>query len=226
WYGNVVTVPEAPRMGSRPYATGLTVEPAGPQDEPAWIAGARFDNCYLGVRTEQRPGRERARTVAADVGVRATRQLAVDYSGKSGAPVLVAVADRLQGTQGDNTWQFCTLPEHEVTVNEDGFTIEAADGASLKATFVAPAEPKVTVHKVTIRHEINYHGRHQQRNLPRQVIEVRGGERFFVVMTIQRGEPPRARTASSGPTLRAVVNGRAMQFGPEQLHLGPAAQEP
>ena len=85
WYGNVVVVPEAPMLRA-PLATDLTVSPAG---EMAWLAAARFDNCYLGAAEEKRPDEKKPRRVAADLGIRATRQFAVDYSGACGAPVLV-----------------------------------------------------------------------------------------------------------------------------------------
>ena len=221
WYGNVLVVPEAPMVRS-PLAADMTVSPAG---ESAWIASARFDNCYLGITEQKGPKDKRPRRAATDLGIKATRQFAVDYSGASGAPVLVAVADRLRGTKGKTTWQFCTLPANKVTIDGGGFTVTADSGASLRATMVTPAKPALTVRRVTIRHEVNYHGRHSQTDLARQVVELPGGETYLVVMTIQRGAAPEVRVEGEGSAAKATVGGRVVSFDGNGIGLGSRPQD-
>jgi hypothetical protein len=62
-----------------------------------------------------------------NLGIRAVRSMAVDYSGASGAPCLVAVADRLTGAQGSNTWTLVTEKEHIVTITNNVFVIAATN---------------------------------------------------------------------------------------------------
>lgn len=101
-----------------------------------------------------------------DIGIRATRAMAVDFSGKCGAPALFVIADRFAGTK-DGVWVF-NLPMHvppredgkaqrgrpaaaataspedvpNVTIRPDGFEL-AHKGASLRVTFVSPVGPKI-----------------------------------------------------------------------------------
>jgi len=148
-----------------------------------------------------------------------TRSLAVDYSGQSGAPCLVAVADKVTGTGGTNAWQFCTLAEHKVAVTDTGFTITASNGASLVARVVQPAAASITVTPVTIRHEINYHGKHSQADFKRQVISVGGAEAFLVVMSLQKGAPPPVTITSQGPTTKVRVGEQSIAFDGEKITL-------
>jgi hypothetical protein len=139
------------------------------------------------------------------------RALAVDYSGACGAPCLVAVADTVSGSAGRNVWQLVADKANKVTVSEGRFTIQAGDGASLCGTVVAPEGAKLGTEDVIIVHEINYHGGHKRAPFNRTVITTPGGERFFVVMTIQQGTAPvvEADGAAAGA---AMVGGRRVTF--------------
>jgi hypothetical protein len=195
-YGNVLYVPDAWR---REKSGAATTHFASAPDGSGTVT-ANLDNVYLGAAPDGRK--------SADVGVRGTRSLAVDYSGAGGSPCLVAVADQVSGTKGQNVWQFCTMAEHEVTVQPTGFVVKAANGATLVATVIQPAGPKIAVAPVTIRHENNYHGKHSQSDMKRKVVSVPGGESFFVVMTVQKGAPPEVK-AENG---RATVGKRSLKL--------------
>ncbi|GDY13892.1 hypothetical protein LBMAG53_27700 [Planctomycetota bacterium] len=72
------------------------------------------------------------------------RFLAVDYSGKSGVPVVVVIVDRIDGLDGlQRHWQWM-IPLHlrdGVTYTEHDFTANAGD-ATLRVTFAHPAKPE------------------------------------------------------------------------------------
>lgn len=162
--------------------------------------------------TPVRPG---ART-GYDAGIRGMRSIAVDYSGGSGAPALIAVADRISGTSGTNTWQLVTPVEHKVTADGSGFTIEASNGATLRATVLSPANAKISTVERAFSHESNYHGGHGGMNYTRKIVQVRGGECFFAVMTIQRGRPPECTTTQGV----ATIGRRTVSFDGEKLVFG------
>lgn len=194
-HGNVVFVPEAWQRGKRgAQTTKFESAPDG-----SGIVTANLDDVYLGSANK----------------VTGTRSFAVDYSGKSGAPCLVAVADQVTGSAGSNTWQFCTLPEHKVTVTADGFTIVAGNGASTVARVIQPAAAKITVQPVTIKHEINYHGRHSQADFKRQVINVAGRDTFFVVLTVQPGKAPAVKSVGD----KVTVGGLTLRYDGAQIDL-------
>jgi hypothetical protein len=169
---------------------------------------------YVGVTDEEFTapnGTKGVRKVAKDLGIRAIRSIAVDHTGTSGSPSLVAVADKLTGTNGDETWQFCTPAEHKIAIDGQTFTIAAANGATLRGTVVAPTGAVVTSEDARFTHEINYHARHEQVELKRQIVKVRGAGSFFlVVMTVQRGEAPAvAGDAANGA---AKIGRRTIRF--------------
>ncbi len=158
-----------------------------------------------------------------DLGIRAMRTVSVDHSGASGAPVLMVVADRMTGTKGDEVWQFCTAAGHTVATDATGFTITAADGAVLRGTVILPQHPVLTVAKVRFTHEINYHARHHQTPLDRQVIRLTGsGSQFVVVMTVSRGATPTVQV--NGPT--AIIGGQTVTWDGTALTLGTLATKP
>jgi hypothetical protein len=160
-----------------------------------------------------------------DLGIRGMRSVAVDYSGASGTPALIAVADRITGAAGTNTWQFVTLKEHKVVVDDHGFTVTATNGATLRATVVAPAAPRIRVVPRTFKHESNYHGGHGGMTYTRSVVEIPGGEFFFVVMTIQRDAPPAVRVEGTGADAAVVIGGRTVRFDDAKLVLASDAKQ-
>ncbi len=216
-YGQTVLFPSDPHEGGGEAALTFFE----PRTDGSGVIGIDLNDIYTAGEprhegqaraTPVRPG---ART-GYDTGIRGSRAIAVDYSGLCGAPALIAVADRIGGTAGTNTWQLVTPVEHAVTVGEGGFTIAAPNGATLRATVVAPVGATIATVERGFRHEINYHGGHAQMSYTRKLVEVRGGERFFVVMTVQHGQPPECGLADGSVT----IGGRTVSVRDGNLDLG------
>jgi len=128
--------------------------------------------------------------------IRAVRAFAVDYSGDSGCPALIVIADRFDGP-GEKRWVMHTAGHPHP--DPDGFRIEGPAGASLKATFVQPRQRELRIVPGT----------------QTRTIEVTGGDEFLVALTIQQGPPP--EVALEGSTLRV---GRArIEIGSEHLQI-------
>jgi hypothetical protein len=193
-FGSVVSVPgcKIAQAGTPAPKTGrAALIAANVAADGSGVVDVDLSGCYVGAVEVEVPGQTKKKSEVKDLGIRARRSVAVDYSGAAGVPALMAVADRLTGTKGDETWQFCTAAEHKITTDATGFTITAANGATLRGTVVAPAIPTITVVSAKFSHEANYHGSHDQVWLTRQVIRVQGaGSLFVVVMTVQKGAAP------------------------------------
>jgi hypothetical protein len=158
--------------------------------------------------------------VGYDRGIKGLRAFAVDYSGSSGATALFAIADKLTGSKGENQLHFATEAEHAVELYEDGFGIKAANGASLRATVVAPPQPDLAVIDIVHTHEINYHGEHRSAKFKRKIITVKCADHALVVMTLQRGEAPAVRVKGTGLSATATVGRRTVAFDGQKLLLG------
>jgi len=165
-------------------------------------------------------GRRRPKPV--DAGIRGMRSFAVDYSGASGAPCLVAVVDKVSGTKGDNFWQLCTTRRHTITTRADGFILTAPDGESLNATVAAPRNPRIEAGEFKTGHEANYHGGHFEVHFERRNVDVCGGEYFMVLMTLQRDRAPRVCVEGKGPNATAFVGERIVRFDGEKIALDSA----
>jgi hypothetical protein len=242
-YGSVVVVPGVavtdggrrfdaakypPRRESKPRDAGaVDLVSAALAEDGSGLVTVDVSNAYLGEEIVEAPASDgkpaRKQKTPVDLGIRALRTVAMDHSGASGAPALMAVADVLTGTQGDEVWQFCTAPGHTIATDATGFTITAAEGAVLRGTVVLPQQPVFSVAKVRFTHEINYHARHQQTPLDRQVIRLTGaGSRFVVVMTVSRGAAPAVEI--DGTT--ATVGGQTVIWDGQVLRLGVFAGRP
>jgi len=149
-----------------------------------------LDAVYTVAPTDGRPARLEP---TLDLGIRAQRAWAVDYSGVSGAPVMAVVVDRISGGPA-RRWLLHTQ-ERDVKLRADGFDLRAANGATLHATVIAPAKPRLTV----------------ARGEWTDTVAIDGDGDFFVVMTVQRETAPAVQ--SDGEGLRAVV-----RIGPRVVH--------
>jgi hypothetical protein len=150
-----------------------------------------------------------------DLGIKAVRSFAVDYSGAAGAPCLVAVGDRLTGTHGSNTWVFVTEKQHAVTCQGNTFVIAATNGATLRGTVVRPANAALRIAEHAHVQEINYRGSHNHRRFDTKLIQVAGQDRdqeFLVVMTIQKDQAPVVTVTGSGTSRTATVGKRSVGF--------------
>ena len=178
------------------------------------------------------------RVTPEDIGVRALRSFAVDYSGQSGVPGLFALVDRLSGDH-KKTWALNVpglvapprakdwTPTTKIDVDGNTFTLRRGD-ASLKATFVSP--PNVRIQRVVNKAVTNWVGQlaRGRKMIPYRVfrtgIEAAGpkgteGE-FFVVMTLHRGDGPEVSFDRPGLNARVSVGGQALCFDGERIVVG------
>ncbi len=105
------------------------------------------------------------------------RSFGVDYSQISGADAVFAVTDVFNGDVSHSSFQekvWIMHTEGEVSINQNKFTIKAPSGASLQGIFASPATVKISYEKT------DKGGR----------IKAVGGNQFFVVMSIQKDNPP------------------------------------
>ena len=161
-----------------------------------------------------------------DSGLTGLRAIAVDYSGASGAPCLMAVLDRIAGG-GRKVWMWqVPAPEErrgeapKVAVSGNTFTISYSD-AFLKATVVSPAAARI-VHE-TKRIEIGTarHGFHGEVN--RILVtgaDPKNGE-FLVIVTVQRKDAPAVTAEGKGLGAIVAVGGQKLRFDDRKIVLGP-----
>jgi hypothetical protein len=134
------------------------------------------------------------------VRISSLRSFAVDYSGISGAPALFAIVDVFSGATSDQyfaekNWIMHT--EGKVTIEGQKFVIKNQSGASLKGIFVTPNQV-----------EISY-----QKNEVGGAIIATGGDQFFVVMTVQKGDaPPLEIIGNSSLDARVDVGAQTIRF--------------
>jgi hypothetical protein len=133
----------------------------------------------------------------ADFGVRGTRHVAVDFSGASGAPLMLVIVEDLgvkpaadaPPQPADFTW---ALP----------LTAKApAEGNSLRVT-----QGDVSLNCLVLGGKANAAGK----------FDVAGGK-MMAVITLQKGEAPKAQVAGDGPTAKVTIGKRAVQFTGDKL---------
>lgn len=153
WGETVVMLPDdAINQGSRALKTAFSAQPDG-----SGAVTADMDLIYSGAKTL--PNGKRARlanrmltidpSAIEDLGITGQRAFAADYSGKAGAEGLFAMLDQIAGG-GPKVWQWqLDGPREQVTFHDDGFTL-TKDGATLRATFLAPTNVKLGFAEKTI----------------------------------------------------------------------------
>jgi hypothetical protein len=131
-----------------------------------------------------------------DYGVRAKRYMAVDFSGASGAPVLLVLIDQTQGAK-DLVWNMKLAKEAgAATVNANAVTVGDPAGANLKCTFVAPKAPKLT-----------------------GAIRAIGGDDYYAIITVQNGAAPAIKVEGEGLSAKVSVGGQTVRFDGEKIEL-------
>lgn len=177
-------------------------------------------------------------TTIKDVGLRASRAMAVDFSGKCGAPALLVIADRFEGPR-EKCWLMNTpdlfqperLPRGQVwtppfTVKTDANTFELRKGdASVRGVFVAPAGIKPAyVDKVTTEEHIHPTLAKGRGMLPlhRAGLEARVPATaepqtdFLVIITVQKGPAPEVK----GTGREATVGGVPVRYDGDRIVIG------
>ncbi|MBI5382042.1 MAG: hypothetical protein HZA31_09105 [Opitutae bacterium] len=182
---NVVVIP-----GTHGWLPGRVLEAFAHPDGSGAVA-LDLDAVYTVAPTDGRPARLEP---TLDLGIRAQRVWAVDYSGEGGAPVVAAVVDRIAGGPA-RRWLLHTR-ERDVKLRPDGFELRAANGASLRATVLTPAKPHITV----------------ARGEWTDTVAVDGDGDFFVIMTVQRGAAPEVKRSGEGLAATARLGRRVVRY--------------
>jgi hypothetical protein len=173
------------------------------------------------VRLYERYGGLRRPSAFADSGITGMRSIAVDYSGKSGAPCLIAIGDKISGGKSKVwVWQLGQAAGKNsmndlarTKVEGNTFTITKGD-ATLHGTFVLPKNVKLSAEirqKSMIGGAASVAGKVLER--PIAGVFAEGGDEFFVVVTIQRGPPPEVRIAGD----QAFVGARRIYFSDQKI---------
>lgn len=169
----------------------------------------------------ERYGGIRRASAFADTGISGIRSIAVDYSGKCGAPCLIAIADRIRGGKSKVwVWQLGQAagknPVNDLSqtkVECNTFTITKGD-ATLRGTFILPKNVKLSAevrNKQMVGGAASVAGKMLER--PIAGVFAEGGDDFFVVVTIQRGSAPEVKT--EGEKVR--IGKRVLSFGDGNL---------
>jgi hypothetical protein len=179
-----------------------------------------------GMRMYSRYGNIRQDEAFVDLGITGMRSIGVDYSGRSGAPCLVAIVDRVHGG-GRKIWTW-QLPKgskeaprdvQRTTFKGNSFTVLKADGASLHGIFVSGQRPVAEVRMTTMT---GGGGSTSGKTLERPIHGVFAETQnknadFFFVGTIQRGEPPEIRVSGQGIDAIVNVGGQQIRFDGEKI---------
>ncbi len=130
------------------------------------------------------------------------RSFAVDYSGASGVPGLFVLVDKFNPEEKptqEKTWVMHT--EGEVSIQGKSFTIQSNSGATMQGTFVTPDG-------VNISFEPGETG---------GAIRATGGDRFFLVMTVQKGLAPEVEIYGRGLNAQVKVGDRSISFQDDKI---------
>lgn len=132
-----------------------------------------------------------------DHGIRAKRFVAFDFSGASGAPVVMVMIDQTQGAK-DYTWNL-QLSADAGAGKVDGNAIVAGDekAANLRCTFVGSKPLKLS-------------GK----------MKAEGADEYFAIITIQNGAAPVVKVDGEGLNAKVSVGGQTVRFDGSKIILG------
>jgi hypothetical protein len=246
WEENVAMLPENPEINENAQCR-LTY--AKTYKDGSGVITMSMNDIYATAPTDEKGKKPRLyeryynirRDVAfKDSGIAGLRSIAVDYSGKCGAPCLMVLIDRITGGKS-KVWVWQAAPgtdkggktagagerskaaEHGIEAAKaqgNTFTIDRGD-ANLRGTFVAPSPAKLAaeVRRTTM---IGGAGSSAGKTLERPVpgVFAEGGDEFFVVVTLQRGDPPAVKVEGSGLGAKVTVGKRTVAFDGQKIILG------
>ncbi|NET71674.1 MAG: hypothetical protein F6K62_12285 [Sphaerospermopsis sp. SIO1G2] len=127
------------------------------------------------------------------------RAFAVDYSHNSGVPGLFVVVDKFVDTPGEKTWTMYT--QGKVSISGQEFTITGSSGKTMKGKFITPKNVDLSFQKMG----------------KKGVILARGGDEFFVVMTVQSDKSPNIEVSGEGLNSIVKVGEQEIMFADEQI---------
>jgi hypothetical protein len=121
------------------------------------------------------------------------------------------------------TWHFDEKTDPKTAKVDGGaFTLALPDGAGVRGTFAAPAKPQVRIDQRGVTFEKTYNrgkGEFQDPGIFVTGADATAGE-FFVVLTIQRGDPPPVKVGGSGLGAEVTVGKRTVAFDGQKIILG------
>jgi hypothetical protein len=217
WLENAVVLPENPDLTESELGevTHIRTEKDGSGSVSIDLTGLLYEGKAKGLPWRERYGGVRHPGTAKPIGT-ALRAVAVDFSGRCGAPCLFALADRVEGGKSKE-WYWQVPDVKAVTTQPNGFTIRQGN-ATLRAVFIAPAPVKLEVTREgrsTIK-GAGHGGGTMKIQLDLSAVIAQGADpadgRFFVVATLQRGDPPAIAVAGKGLDARATVGKRVVRF--------------
>lgn len=153
-----------------------------PEDRLA-ILSVKLDQLYITLPTERG-----AKPI--DKGIKGKRAMALDFTGKCGAPAMIVVVDTITGSTKP-TWKMA-LPK--ATVNGNQFSLGAETEANLRGQFVLPEKPELS-----------------------EGLKATGGNDYFCIITIQPGKAPAIAVEGQGLNATVTVGARKIRFDGEKI---------
>jgi hypothetical protein len=193
---NVVLLPNDPVDGTLPaHELHYEVTPDG-----SGSVSLDMNDVFLGFGAERGPlvdfEGEPIRSSFRDLGIRAVRAVSADFTGKSGAPGVVIVADKITGGRL-RVWQMHLAPNVTAQIDGASFTLRSKKtDATVRGTFVVPADVQLAADTT---------------------LTATGKSDFVVVMTLQRGEPPAITADSHTVPVAVTVGSQTYRFDGERI---------
>ncbi len=234
WEECVVMLPENPEInqGACSRATYYKAE-----DDGSGSLSIDMDDVYSARSGERARLYERYGNIRqggwVNSGIKGMRAIAVDYSGKSGAPCLLAIADKISGGKSRIwTWQLARPSAGDrggagadpgdlsrTKVDDATFTIAKNGGYTLKGTFVTRHSLSAKVREESmIGAAAGVAGKEIKK--PIHGVFAEGGDDFFVIVTIQKGDAPRVKVEGSGLDAEVTIGSRKVKFDGQKILLG------
>ncbi|MBM4019147.1 MAG: hypothetical protein FJ288_12610 [Planctomycetes bacterium] len=250
WEENVVVLPENPEINENAQCRLTYVKT---EKDGSGVVAMNMDDIYATAPIDEKGKKprlyERYYNVRRDVafkdsGITGLRSIAIDYSGKCGAPCLLVVVDKIAGgkskvwvwqaaagtgktgkTEGAGRRSAPAEPGIEAAKAQGNvFTIDRGD-TNLRGTFIAPSPVKLTA-EIRAKTMIGGAGSSAGKTLDRPIpgIFAEGGDPtagdFFVVVTLQRGDPPPVKVEGAGLAAKVTVGRRTVAFDGQKIVLG------
>jgi len=210
WYDNVVMLPDDPiKAGALSTLIGRKL------DAKTGAGVVTFDMSPIYMGNEEYTDDKGVKKVRdIDLNIRGLRSFAADFSGKSGAPGLFAVVDKITGGK-TKQWVY-QLPvterdkNYKLDIDDRGFTLAWSEG-SLRATVVSPAKPVITRNTQVLKaHPLS------TPDVKANALLITGPEKtegdFFVIFTVQQKAAPAVTISGSGLDAKVTIGQQVVGF--------------
>jgi hypothetical protein len=195
-------------------------------------AAANTDRKGRPMRLYEKYGNVRIDPAFKESGITGLRAFAVDYSGKSGAPCVFVVVDTIDGGN-QKLWMWRLKDEvidkktkavlepgdlEYTTVDGNAVTLARPDGTSMRLTFVSPAKLDLKAEKRNIVYTKTYNRGKGIMSAPGIYARTDAKDAdFFVIATIQRGDPPLVKVSGKGLTSTVTVGKQKVRFDGDKV---------